>query len=378
MKKLAQQSITELKKKLAKKIKQLEDEIKTLPAYDRRKKDEKNWKTFSAIIALTALAGIYIFGIAGWLAAAATGTLLTLIIVESGLFLSIAIHLNAWPLYNIYLWTRDLFSSEKIKSQNKDYDQCHNTLIELKKLATKKNDLSTEISFKLNKAIKCFQSEFFSQRSIEFTSRDLNDQIYQLEQEKKKHPAHSRKQQAKHHWSNIFRYSAMVSVMGVEIYFFGVILMSTTLLWGPIVPVLMIMEAVLALLIIGPIMVSSLLHGTYLWMRDLFSAAEIKAENKQYAQLEKTIAELKILDKQQSKLDKLDEKITRKLHELGGVNLVQTTEEQEKAEKPFEFPEEKKSECVAYKLFHKPSDPANQGQLFSEQQSSCNLTSLRH
>lgn len=225
MEKIEQQTIAEFKKKLAKKIKQLEDEIKTLPAYARRKKDEKNWETFFTITAFIALAGIYIIGIAGWLVVAVTGTLLSFILVESGLFLSLAIGFNAWPLYNVCLWARDLFSSEKIKSQNKDYDQCLKNLIELKGLAAEKNGLSAEINFKLNNAIKCFRSEFFAQRNIEFTQLDLNKQISRLEQEKKNHPAYSRKQKDKHTWSKIFQYSAATSCAGLGLYAVAFIMM---------------------------------------------------------------------------------------------------------------------------------------------------------
>lgn len=103
-------------------------------------------------------------------------------------------------------------------------------------------------------------------------------------------------------------------------------------------------------------MVSSLLHGAYLGMRDLVSSAEVKAENKQYAQLEKTIAALKILEKQQSKLVK---KITSKLHQLGGGSSTQTTDEKEITESLSEGAENKKDEYV-YKLFQEPAASANQ------------------
>lgn len=306
MKQYKQQKITKLQKNLADKIRQLKDEIKNLPAYVRRKKDKKNWETFFTIFAFAALIGIVICGTAGWLAVAVSGTLLALIIVESGLFLSLAIGFSAWPVYNIYLWTRDLFSSEKIKSQNKHYDQCQKNLLELKELAAEKNYLSKKINLKLNNAIQCFSSKIFAQESGDFVQLDLRDQIQRLEKEKKNYSTYSRKQKDKKNWGKVMQYSGMFSVIAVTIFFIGFVMLAAapvTILSGPVFPVLLVTESILALLIVGPMAVSSFLHVCYLFARNLFSFVPTKVENKEYAQLEKTIAELKKLDKQNSQLD---------------------------------------------------------------------------
>ena len=62
MAKIKQQKKTELQNNLAKKTKQIRDKIKALPAYPRRKKDEKNWETFFVTFAFISLTGIMIFG----------------------------------------------------------------------------------------------------------------------------------------------------------------------------------------------------------------------------------------------------------------------------------------------------------------------------
>ena len=360
MEKNIQQKITE-QKILTKQIERLEDEIKKLPAYARRKKDEKNWDTFFTYFLFTALVGIVIFGTGGWMAVALTGALLTLIIVESGLFLSIALGFSAWPLYNAYLWTRDLFCSEKIKNQNKDHDQCQKNLIELKELAAKKNYLSEKINCKLNKAIQCFPSKFFTQKNIDFWQLDLNDQIQQLEQKKQTHPAYSRKQKDKENWSNVFSYSAIVSVLGIGIYFTGFIMMAgipITLLAGPIVPVLGIIEAIIALIIVGPIAVSSGLYAVYLLIRDLCSASEIKTENKQYANLEKTIAKLKKLDEQQNQLD------------ASIISKLEIESELPSTPENLSDPiENVKEEYVQYKLHQSSTVSANQSNMETHQSS---------
>ena len=348
MEKNVQQKITALEKILAKQIKRSEDEIKKLPAYARRKKDEKNWQTFFTYFLFTALVGVVIFGAGGWMAVALTGALLTLIIVESGLFLSVAIGFSAWPLYNAYLWTRDLFSSEKIKNQNKDHDQCQKNLIELKELAAKKNDLSEKINCKLNNAMMCFPSKLFVQIIDGFAQLDLNDQIQRLEQQKENHPAYSRKQKDKKNWKTIFSYSAIVSISGITVYFTGFIMMAgipITLLSGPIVPVLVI-EAIIALIIVGPIAMSSGLHAAYLWIRDVCSASDIKTENRQYADLEKAIADLKKLEKQ---LNPLNETIMSKLEidsELPSTPKY-SSDKSENGKKDY-----------VYKLFQKSTVPA--------------------
>ncbi|MEN9450914.1 MAG: hypothetical protein RJA83_1532 [Pseudomonadota bacterium] len=313
MEKFAQQKITELEKNLAKKIKNLRHAITTLPAYARRKKDKKNWETFFTVFAFSALVGIVICGTGGWLAVAVSGTLLALIIVESGLLLSLAIGFSAWPVYNIYLWTRDLFSSEKIKNQDKHYDQCQKNLLELKELAAEKNYLSEKIYIKLNYAIKRFPSAISTQGIADFVQLDLRDQIQRLEQKKKNYSTYSRIQKDKKNWGKVMQYSGMFSLIAVSIFFIGFVMLAAapvTILSGPVFPVLVVTESILALLVVGPVAVSSFLHVSYLFARNLFSSAAIKAENKEYAQLEKTIAELKKLDKQDSQLD---EKIQSKL-----------------------------------------------------------------
>lgn len=371
MVKIKQQTITELQKNLAKKIKQLKDEIKNLPAYSRRKKDEENWENFFTFFAFSALVGIVIFGTGGWLAGAASGTLLTLIIVEAGLFSSLAIGFSAWPMYNTYLWIRDLVSSEKIKSQNKDFDQCHKNLLELNALAAEKNYLSAKINFKLNNAIKCFPSGLFAQENADFAQLGLTDQIQRLEQQKKKLFAYSRKQKDKKNWVNIFLSSALASIMVGMIYLLGAIIV------GAFYPAIMVSYpiayfSIAAAILIGPSVVNPVLHMAYLWIRDLFSSAETKDENKKYAQLEKVIAELKKLDEQDSQLDA---SINSKLQIPVDV-LTQTTDEQVK-EEFLEFPENKKPEYV-YKLFPEPITPANQKQLLGEQKSSGHVASFRH
>jgi hypothetical protein len=371
MEKNVQQKITELEKNLANKIKELEEEIKELPASARRKKDEKNWQTFFTYFLFTALVGVVIFGTGGWMAVALTGALLTLIIVESGLFLSVAIGFSAWPLYNAYLWTRDLLSSEKIKDQNKYYDQCVKNLIELKELAAEKNYLSEKINAKLNKAVTCFPSNLLPQVLDNFEQLNLNDQIQRLEQLKENHPAYSRKQKDKKNWKAIFSYSAMVSVLGVGIYFTGFIMMAgipITLLLGPIVPVLVVIEAISALILVGPIAVSSGLHAAYLWIRDVCSASEIKTENKQYANLEKTIAELKKLEK---KLSPLNKTIMSKLQI--GSKLPSTPENlSDNAES--NNAENEKKDYYKFKLLQKSPVPANQTNMGTHQSSKQSFT----
>ncbi len=86
MRALKSKKITELEKRLVERIRLLKERIKKLPAYPRRKKDEKNRQDFSVIFLFAALMGVMIFG-SGWLAVAVSGTILSLAIVELGLFL---------------------------------------------------------------------------------------------------------------------------------------------------------------------------------------------------------------------------------------------------------------------------------------------------
>lgn len=358
MKQFKQQKITVLEDKLTKKIQHLEDEIKKLPAYARRKKDEKNWKNFFTFFAFSALVGIVIFGTGGWLAVAVSGTLLTLIIVEAGLLSSLAIGFSAWPIYNAYLWIRDLFSSEKIKNQNKDYHQCRKSLIELKRLAAEKSDLMAKINAHLKNAIQYFPSKI-SQEKVHFAQLDLKDQIQQLEQQKKKFPAHIRKQKDKHIWNKIFQYSAMTSCASLALY--AAIMAGVTtssILLGPVFPALVIIEATIGLLIVGPVTVCSVLYTSYFGIRNFFSSAEIKNENKQYARLEKTINTLKKLDEQQSQSD---ENVKSKLEcvECIDGNSARTTHTQEIIENHSEIPKNAINKYV-YRLLQKPAVPGNQ------------------
>ncbi|MGC1854566.1 MAG: hypothetical protein WA659_04250, partial [Candidatus Aquirickettsiella sp.] len=228
MKQFEQQKKTVLEKKLDEKIQRLEEEIKKLPAYTRRKKDEEHWESFFTFLVFSALVGILMFGVGGWMAVALSGTLLTLIIVESGLFSSFVIGFSAWPIYNAYLWIRDLFSSEKIKAQNKDYDHFHNNLQRLKKLAAEKNDLSSKINLQLNKALQCLPSEFIAQEKVGFMQLSLKEQIQQLEQQEKKHPAYSRNQKIKANWGNLSLFS-MLSMFFGAVLIYGRIILSLLL-----------------------------------------------------------------------------------------------------------------------------------------------------
>lgn len=327
MKQIEQKKITDIKSNIAKKIKLLRKTLETHPAYPRRKKDEANWETFFTISVFIALAGIIIFGTGGWLAVAASGTLLSLIIVESGLFSSLAMGFSAWPVYNTYLWMRDLFSSEKIKNQNKDYDRCHKNLLELKELAAEKNYLSAKINIQLNNATQCLISIVSGQEKTDFLQLGLTKQIEKLEKEKRILPAYSRKQKDKHTRSKIFQYSVMTSCAGLGLYAIVFIIMAgipAPILLGPILPFLILHLSITLLVSFGPVTFGSLLYGAYVYTRDLFSSAEIKAENKQYAQLTKTIRELKKLDKQDSQLDTT---INSKIEGMDG-NLAQTTDDQ--------------------------------------------------
>ena len=372
MAKIKQQKKTELQNNLAKKTKQLRDKIKALPAYPRRKKDEKNWETFFVTFAFISLTGIMIFGTGGWLAVAVSGTLLTLIIVEAGLFSSLAIGFSAWPMYNTYLWIRDLFSSEKTKSQNKDFDQCYKNLLELKALAAEKSDLMVKINAHLKNAIQCLPSNLSSQEETEFFQLSLTKQIEKLEKEKQILPAYFRKQADKGNWDGIFLFSMLTSCVGFPFCFIIMLTIPVPTFLGPALSFLIFHLSIEPLNWFGPVTFGSLLHGAYVYTRDLFSSAEIKAENKQYAQFTKTIRELKKLDKQNSQLDAT---INSKL-QMPVDALTQTTDQPVK-EKFLEFSENKKPETV-YKLFPEPTTPANQKQLLSEQKSSGHVAFFRH
>lgn len=192
MAQLNQQKLTEFEKKLAKKISLLNKKIKKLPAYSRRKKDEENWQDFFTFFLFIALAGIVIIGTGGWLAVAASGTLLSLIIVESGLFLSIAIVFSAWPLFNAYLWIRDLFCSAEIKVENKQYAQLKKVIADLKNLDEQVSHLDQMINCKLQISADVLaqaHEQGNTQKLPEFSENKKQEYVYKLFQESTAVPA---------------------------------------------------------------------------------------------------------------------------------------------------------------------------------------------
>ncbi|MEN9917246.1 MAG: hypothetical protein RLY40_1178 [Pseudomonadota bacterium] len=192
MQKLSQHELIELKKSLIKKIQLLQASIKQLPAYPRKKKDEENRQSFSTAFLLAAFLGIVIFS-SGWLLVAASLTILSVAIVESGLYLSIALGFIGKPLFSSYLWLRDVLSSEKIKNQNKDFDQMDNQLRELEKLAAKVSFLMTRIDYQLNDVCQWLPSKLVVNENTEFKQLSLKEQIIQLEQIRRKLPAYARR-----------------------------------------------------------------------------------------------------------------------------------------------------------------------------------------
>lgn len=315
--------LTELEIKLIKKIKQLEYKMLTLPAYTRKEKNNKNKARFHKLAILAAVIGIIIFA-TGWLAVALIGTALTIIIVECGLFSSVSLPFIARPLYNAYLGVRNLFNSEKIKSQNRAYEQCQQSLSVLKKLATKKESLSVKINSKLDIAIASFLCTLSFQEKATFSQLSLKNQIRRLKQEMKRHPTHLRKQKDKQVEDKIFYYSAMISSMGTALSIMALFMMklaSSALLLGPIFPVLVVIAAMLVLIVLGPIVINRLGYAVYLEMRDRFSTVNVKTENKHYSQLKKAIAELEKLNGQ---LTQLDKKINSQL-EIAEALLIQVT-----------------------------------------------------
>lgn len=298
---------SELERKLFNKIKQLKYEIITQPAYPRKKNDVENRKIFDAIFIIAGLAGIIIFG-AAWFAVALLGTVLSIFIVETGLLLSLSMCLGGGFFHRIYIGVRDLFSSEKIKNQNKDYDNLKKDLTYLEELFLEKTFLSKEINTQLGYVI---QLTFVIQKNTDFLRISLKEQIEQLEQKKKNHPACVRKMKDKANWQKLFRLSNLISFMSVNIYFIGFIFigapLTSTLLISSIVPVILVAESILILILIMPIVINSLVYAVYLFIRDTLSAHEIKTENKEYDQLEKIIDKLKALSKQQVTLDRFIE-----------------------------------------------------------------------
>lgn len=357
MVKIDKRKTTILEKKLAKTIEQLNNEIKKLPAHARRRNDEKNRRFFFIVLTVISLIGIASFGILGWLSVAMLPALSTLIITESGLFASFAIGLSARPLYNTYLWIRDLFSAEKIKIQNKDYDQCWQTLIELRTLALEKNDLSETIKRTLNEATtKYFPFVISDQGSASFKQLSLHEQIQRLQQEKERHPAYIRKKSDQPIFDKSLLCAIAISFVGLGLYTIAFAMLGAApalMVLGPLLPFFLAHTLMVVLLAAGPITITSLLCTAYFSLRDLFSSAEIKAENKHCAQLEKTIDELKELA---YKKIRLDEKINSKLKRDERC-LAPPTGEQGNTEKLAESTENK---IYVYKLFKKLTVPANE------------------
>lgn len=299
MQKLSQHELIELKKSLIKKIQLLQASIKQLPAYPRRKKDEENRQSFSTAFLLAAFLGIVIFS-SGWLLVAASLTILSVAIVESGLYLSIALGFIGKPLFSSYLWLRDVLSSEKIKNQNKDFDQMDNQLRELEKLAAKVSFLMTRIDYQLNDVCQWLPSKLVVNENTEFKQLSLKEQIIQLEQIRRKLPAYARRkkdQQVSDKINECWKYYSL------GLLFIGIILMLTLLLYPPITllvtPTMALLFIPMALTVaFGPILASNIANMTYLFIRDLFSPAAVKTENKQLTQLEKAIDKLIDLENQ--------------------------------------------------------------------------------
>jgi hypothetical protein len=306
-------------KKLTSKIQQLNSDLKQHPARDRKKADERNRETLLVVLLVITLTGILIFG-AGWLAVALLGTALPIIIVESGLFLSVAVGFSSGFLHKAYIGIRDLFASEKIKNQNKDYDSLQKRLVNIKKLLFVETVLSGKIDTQLNEVI---QLTAIKQRNPDFLNLSLKDQISQLKEGKQNHPAYERKLKDKKNWFKLIRYAGITSIMAVCTSFISILmgggLSFFPLLIGPVFPAVAMIESMLILILIAPIAVSSLLYGSYLLVRDIFSPPKIKAENKEYAQLEKIIDKLDKLSRQQDALDLI---IENQLHEPGTRNAT--------------------------------------------------------
>lgn len=238
---------------------------------------------------------------------AVSGTILSLVIVESGLFFSIGLAFSGRPLYNAYLWLRDLFSSEKIKNQNKDFKGTQHQLLELEKLAEKKSGLIEKINYQLNKALNSFPNKFFSEKKdIEFQKLSLKKQIQQLQQKRQELPAFSRRKKDQQISDEINEYW--------KYYMLGLVLLGTIIIFIELLypPICLLVPPTMVLLFIpiavaiafGPVTVSNIVRETYLFLRNLFSSTAIKAENKQLIQLEKTIDKLTGLEIQLKQITK--------------------------------------------------------------------------
>ena len=311
MHRLESKKITELEKRLTEKIRLLKQSVKSHPAYSRRKKDEKNRQDFSAIFLFLTLLGIMFFG-SGWLVVALSGTVLSLVIVELGLFLSIGLGFSGNALYNTFLWLRDVFASQKIKNQNKDFDQMDNQLRELERLAAKKSFFKARINYQLNYILQWLPAKFFAKESAEFEQLPLKEQIQRLEQTRRELPAYARRKKDQQVSDKIKQYW--------EYYLLGLVFLSAIIIFFELFcpPIILLIPPIMVLLLIpiaiaiafGPFIASHIGRMSYLLIRDVFSSAAIKAENKQLTQLERV---LDILINLENQLEKIAKKILDKL-----------------------------------------------------------------
>lgn len=297
-----QQKKTDLKKRLLRKLNELNEQINRLPAASRRKKDKKNRAVFSSVLIIVALVGIIVFGI-GWLAVALLGTVLSVAIIETGLFLSLGMGFGANLLHQVYTGIRDLFASEKIKIQNKVYDNLQKDCLELQALCVEKVILSKKIKTTLNlaKHLEIAQLDVKDLKSAQF---DLNDTLKNLKAKQKKHPVYARRQKDQKNWARIFRYSEMTSLIEIGIYMcaltLGVLFPGSLFLVPVVLSSFAVLTSIAVSIFIGPIAVSSLLYAGYLFIRNALSS-----EHKEYNKLEKIIRKLEKLSQQQDRLDQL-------------------------------------------------------------------------
>ena len=332
MKNWNRQELIELEKKLAKKITLIKKQIQTLPAYSRKKLDQKDRESFASVCLFAALIGITIFG-SGWLVLAVSGTMLSLVVVNSGLFFSLLLGSNGRTFYDIYLGLRDLFSSEKIKNQNRDFDQTQHQLLELEKLAAKKSVLTRNINYQLSKALQSLPNKFIDEENTQFLQLSLKEQILQLIEKFGEHPAFKRREKDQQVSDTINEYW--------KYYMLGIMFACMILILFELVcpvSILLLIPPTMALLFIpiglviafGPITLSNIVRETYLLIRDLFSSTVIKAENKQLSQLEKAIDELIDLESQQKQIaEVISSKLepANVLRQNTEVNKVHSSEE---------------------------------------------------
>ncbi len=159
-------------------------------------------------------------------------TILSLVIVELGLFLSIVLGLNGKFLYNTFLWLRDVFASQKIKNQNKDFDQMDNQLRELERLAAKKSFLMSRINYQFNDVLQWLPSKFSAEENIEFEPLSLKEQIQRLAQTRRELPAYKRRKKDRQGSDEINEYWKYYLL---SLVFLGAIVIFFELLYPPIV-----------------------------------------------------------------------------------------------------------------------------------------------